>query len=109
VRDARNGRTTPRIDVLAAVNGSPPPATNPPPPPPPPATIADCVVPRVVGKTLAVARSTIASRHCALGRVTKTYSSARKGRVVRQSPLAGARRPAGTRVNVAVSRGKRKR
>jgi subtilisin family serine protease len=73
---------------------------------PPPA--ADrCVVPRVTGKTLAAARSTLRRSHCALGRVTRRRSRVRRGRVIAQSMRPGTRRPRGTRVGVTLSRGRR--
>ena len=88
----------------------PPPAPPPPPspPPPPPATQLRCVVPNVKGKTLARARRLLASKRCALGRVTRGYSQkVRKGRVISQRPSVGRRLPRGTKVHVKVSRGRR--
>jgi PASTA domain/RTX calcium-binding nonapeptide repeat (4 copies) len=94
--------------------GPPPPAPPPPPPPPPPPappplrTQLRCVVPNVKGKTLARARRLLASKRCALGRVTKGYSQkVRKGRVISQRPTVGRRLPRGTKVHVKVSRGRR--
>jgi len=84
----------------------PPPASPPPPPPPPPPTRPRCVVPRVVGRTLASARRRIRRAHCRVGRVRRVHSRAGAGRVVAQSPHAGARRLAGSRVNLTVSRGR---
>jgi subtilisin family serine protease len=91
---------------------SPPPAPPPPaaPPPPRPPAVVRCVVPNVKGKTVRTARTTLTRRRCRLGRVTRTYSAKmRLGRVVSQSRRPGARLPRGTRVNVVVSRGKRRR
>jgi Ca2+-binding RTX toxin-like protein len=86
----------------------PPPAPAPPPSPPPPRTQLPCVVPNVKGKTLAQARRLLASKRCALGRVTKAYSQkVRKGRVISQRPSVGRRLPRGTKVHVKVSRGRR--
>jgi PASTA domain len=76
-----------------------------------PAALADpvrCVVPRVVGQTLASARREIVSRNCGVGRVSRSYSRTRKGRIAAQSPRAGARRAEGARVNLLVSRGRRR-
>jgi ABC-type oligopeptide transport system substrate-binding subunit len=95
--------------------GPPPPAPPPPPPPPapqpqprPPAQVR-CVVPNVKGKTLAAARSALARGRCRLGRVTRAYSAkVRVGKIISQSRRPGARLPRGTRVNVIVSRGKRR-
>ena len=92
---------------------SPPPPSPPPPPPPPsppptPVTQARCLVPNVKGKTLVQARRLLASRRCALGRVTKAYSGkVKKGHVISQTPTAGRRLPRGTRVHVKISRGRR--
>ncbi len=73
---------------------------NPPPPPPP----AQCVVPRVIGLRLATARKRITRAHCRVGRVRRARSPRRVGRVLSQSPRAGVRRAAGTRVNLVVGR-----
>jgi beta-lactam-binding protein with PASTA domain len=64
-----------------------------------------CVVPNVKGKTILQARRLLAAKRCALGRVTRTYSRVKSGRIVKQSRRPGARLPRGTRVNVVVSRG----
>jgi hypothetical protein len=82
----------------------PPPAPAPPlPPPPAPALRVRCVVPRVIGKKLPAARTRIRSAHCRLGRVRRVHPR-RVGRVIRQSPRPGARRPAGTKVSLVVGR-----
>jgi hypothetical protein len=98
---------------LAPQPPAPPPPPQPPPPPPaPPTPVAQlrCVVPNVKGKTVARARRLLASRRCALGRVTKGYSQKiRKGRVISQRPSVGRRLPRGTKVHVKVSRGRRPR
>jgi uncharacterized delta-60 repeat protein len=73
-----------------------------------PGTRVRCVVPNVKGKTIAQARRLLASKRCALGRVTKGYSQkVRKGRVISQRPSVGRRLPRGTKVHVKVSRGRR--
>jgi ABC-type transport system substrate-binding protein/Ca2+-binding RTX toxin-like protein len=90
--------------------GPPPPPTGPPPPPPsrPPAQ-ARCVVPNVSGKTVPAARIAFARARCALGRVSRAYSGrVRRSRIISQSRRAGSRHPRGTRVNVVVSRGRRR-
>lgn len=66
-----------------------------------------CLVPRLRGKTLAGARVALTARKCALGNVSRAFSQVRKGRIVRQAPAAGAIKPAGAKVNVVVSRGRR--
>jgi subtilisin family serine protease len=88
-----------------------PPAPPPPPPPPPPRAPAQarCVVPNVKGKTVPAARIALARARCALGRVSRAYSGrVRKSRIISQSRRAGSRHPRRTRVNVVVSRGRRR-
>jgi thermitase len=67
-----------------------------------------CVVPRLAGRTIPQARRMLATRHCALGRTTRTFSPKGRGRIVRQSRRPGAQLPSGTRVNLVVSRGRRR-
>ena len=90
----------------------PPPPVGPPPPPPPPVrppAQARCIVPNVRGKTLAQARRLLTSRRCALGRVSRAYSGrVRKNKIISQSRRPGTRHPRRTRVNVLVSRGRRR-
>jgi Ca2+-binding RTX toxin-like protein len=94
------------VDVLTDCEGvSLPPQS---PPPPPPAAAARCVVPALRGKTLARARVLLAARHCRLGRVGRSYSRVRRGRVVAQAKRPGAHLPQGTKVGVVVSRGRRR-
>ena len=65
-----------------------------------------CVVPNVVGRKLAAARSAIRARHCRLGRVRHVASSAKKrGKVVRESPRAGKRLGADAKVRLWIGRG----
>ena len=91
-----------------------PPAAVPPAPPPPPPPlarppVARCVVPNVKGKTVPAARIALARARCALGRVSRAYSRrVRKSRIISQSRRAASRHPRGTRVNVVVSRGRRR-
>jgi hypothetical protein len=67
-----------------------------------------CTVPRVVGKTLAAAKLALKAKHCGTGRVSRAYSKTKKkGRVISQSRRAGRVLPAGTKVNLVVSRGRR--
>jgi hypothetical protein len=73
------------------------------------AGVARCAVPDVRRRTVRKARAMLSARRCALGRITRTYSpKVRKGRIVGQSRRPGARLPRGTRVNVAVSRSRRR-
>jgi len=62
-----------------------------------------CRVPRVIGLKLAAAKRAISRGGCGVGRVRRTPSP-RVGRVLRQSPRAGAQRRYGTRVNLVVGR-----
>ena len=68
-----------------------------------------CVVPAVVGKSLASARAAIRRAHCRTGRITRARSAtAPKGRVLLQRPAPGRRLANGARVNLVVSRGRRR-
>ena len=71
----------------------------------PPPIPARCRVPKVVGKTLAVARRTIRRSNCAVGRIRYTRSKRPKGRVVSQSRRGGLSLPRGTKVNLVLSKG----
>ena len=98
-----------RPDAGAAyvVFPSPQPQPTPPPPPPP---VRSCVVPGLRGKTLVAARTTLARRACGLGKVTRAFSAiVRAQRIISQRPKAGATLPAGAKVSVTVSRGRRHR
>ena len=77
--------------------GNPPP---PPPPPPPP----KCVVPKVVGKSLAKAKRRLSAAHCRTGAVRRGQSRLRPGIVYWQSRKPGARLPRGTKIGMRVSR-----
>jgi subtilisin family serine protease len=69
-----------------------------------------CVVPRVRGVSVTNARRAIARAHCAVGTVTRAYSTRVKtGRVIRQRPVPGVHRRAGAKVTLLVSRGKSSR
>jgi hypothetical protein len=68
-----------------------------------------CVVPDVRGKRLAVARKAIVTARCRLGRVTHSFSTRiGKGKVIRQRPAPRTRRPVGTKIQLVVSRGRRR-
>jgi len=70
---------------------------------------AQCVVPRLRGKTLAAAKDTLRQAHCGAGKVkTARSTTVAAGRVISQSPAAGRRRATGTKVNLTVSRGRRR-
>ena len=66
-----------------------------------------CVVPRLRGATLAVARSRIRRAGCSVGSVRRTRNRLKRGRVVAQKPAAGRRVSLRGRVNVTLSRGRR--
>jgi hypothetical protein len=64
-----------------------------------------CVVPRVVGRTLARARHAIRGAGCRPGHVSRTPAKGgRRGRVRWQSRVAGTRVPLGSTVNLVVDR-----
>ncbi len=74
-----------------------------------PTVTARCLVPNVRGQMVKKARGRLARARCSLGRVTRAYSGrVRRGRIIKQSRRPGARLPVGTRVNVVVSRGRRR-
>jgi Tol biopolymer transport system component len=78
------------------------PLGTPPPPPPPPVR---CVVPRVIGMRLAVARKKIGSANCLVGGVRRAHAAKRRaGKVIAQSPKAGSVRPRGAKVSLVVAR-----
>jgi beta-lactam-binding protein with PASTA domain len=63
----------------------------------------------VKGKTIVQARRLLRSKRCALGRVTRAYSAQIKsGKIMKQSRRPGVRLARGTRLNVVVSRGRRR-
>jgi hypothetical protein len=68
-----------------------------------------CVVPGVKGKWLAGAKHSIRRAHCAVGRVHRSYSRRlQKGRVKAQKPPRGKRYATGTKIDLVVSRGRRR-
>src|SRR5262249_53317251 len=66
-----------------------------------------CIVPKLKGKTLKAARGALTKAHCQAGKVTKKFSTVKKGRVISQRPKAGKDLPAGSKINLAVSKGKK--
>jgi uncharacterized delta-60 repeat protein len=69
---------------------------------------ARCIVPNVKGKTLLAAKHAITKAHCALGKVTKAFStSMRKGRVISERPRAGTKLAPGSKLRLSLSKGKR--
>jgi hypothetical protein len=70
---------------------------------------APCRVPKVVRKSLKSAKRTIARRHCRTGKVAYTYSHKRKkGFVISQNRRPGRVLPVGSRIDLIVSRGRRR-
>lgn len=70
------------------------------------ATAAGCKVPRLLGETLARARSALASAGCRVGKVTRERSKkGRRGVVLSQTPHAGLQAARKARVSVVVSLG----
>ena len=67
---------------------------------------AECHVPKVVGLTLAKAKTKIRSRLCSVGRITKKASrTAKRGRVLSQSPKPGRALANRGKVNLTVGKG----
>jgi hypothetical protein len=67
---------------------------------------APCIVPKLVGATLASAKRQVRNAHCALGKVTYARSKkVKKGRVISQSLKAKKSLKPGTRVSFVVSKG----
>src|SRR5262249_936740 len=72
---------------------------------PPPSAQVKCVVPRVIGMRLAVARKKIGKANCLVGRLRRARSEpTRVGKVLSQSPKARAIRPRGTKVDLVGGR-----
>jgi beta-lactam-binding protein with PASTA domain len=68
--------------------------------------VVKCVVPRVVGRSLARAKASIRSHHCTVGQVTRKFSTLKKkGKVLAQAPKAGKRLKRGAKVNLIVGKG----
>jgi uncharacterized delta-60 repeat protein len=68
-----------------------------------------CVVPAVGGQRLAAARTRLDRANCRLGKVERAYSRrVGNGRVISQRPRPGSRRAELARVDLVVSRGRRR-
>jgi hypothetical protein len=69
--------------------------------------LRDCVVPKVTGKTLKVAKRALAAHACRLGRVGHAFSKREmKGRVISQKPKPGRHLAHGAKVALVLSKGK---
>ncbi len=66
-----------------------------------------CIVPKVKGKKLAAAKSALRRKHCSPGKVTKAFSSKKKGTVISQRPGPGTKLARGGKVSLKVSKGSR--
>jgi chitinase len=69
---------------------------------------AVCNVPKVVGNMLAAAKASLKLRHCRPGKVRSAYSAKRKGVVIAQSRRSGKVLPAASKVNLVISRGRKR-
>jgi hypothetical protein len=68
-----------------------------------------CRPPKLRGKALPDARRAIARANCRLGKVRRAYSKrAKRGRVISQRPKPGTALPNGGKVNLVVSRGRKR-
>lgn len=63
-----------------------------------------CVVPNLVGKTLAASKLAIRKAFCSVGKVAMVASSAKSGRVVAQKPRHGKRVEQHTKIRLVVSK-----
>jgi chitinase len=69
-----------------------------------------CKAPKVVGKSLAAAKSAIKKAHCRVGTVRMAYSkTVKKSIVISQSRRAGKVLPFNTKINLVVSRGRKRK
>jgi hypothetical protein len=97
VDDSGNeGLSAPRTFTVPSPAGGPPPGGATP--------ARRCRVPRLKGKRLRAVRRALRRANCRPGRVRRKRAKGRPGRVIAQRPRPGARRPAGSRVSVTVSR-----
>lgn len=64
-----------------------------------------CAVPKLIGRTVAAAKSALKAAYCQIGKVTKAkHAKAKKGRVFSQSRKAGSRLAHGAKVSVKVAK-----
>ena len=68
-----------------------------------------CIVPAVRGRTLPAARTRLVRANCRLGKVKRSFSATvRRGRVISQRPRVGPRLAELAKVDLVVSRGRRR-
>jgi Tol biopolymer transport system component len=71
----------------------------------PAGTSTDCLVPAMRRLQLAAVKRALKATHCALGHVSHHYNIIPKGGLIEQSLHQGTIRPAGTKVNIWLSKG----
>ena len=68
-----------------------------------------CTVQNVKGKTLPAAKRTIARANCRVGKIRRAYSkNVKRGRVISEKPKPGTVLPNSGKVNLVVSRGRKR-
>jgi hypothetical protein len=73
-------------------------------------TLPECTVPNVKGRTLAAAQRALAAKSCRTGTVKRAYSAnVKTGRVISQKPAAGKTLRLESKVDLIVSRGRRRK
>jgi hypothetical protein len=73
-----------------------------------PTAVKSCVVPKLVGKTLKQAKRALKKAGCKVGKAKKAGSKKKKGRIVKQRYKVGTKLPAGAKVPLTVSKGRKK-
>jgi List-Bact-rpt repeat protein/cortical protein marker for cell polarity/PASTA domain-containing protein len=66
-----------------------------------------CMVPRITGEKLGVAKRALRKAHCRSGKIRYRYSPRAKGQVISQRPKSRKHLRNGTKVNFIVSKGRR--
>jgi hypothetical protein len=64
-----------------------------------------CVVPKMRALKLTVVKRALHAAHCTLGHIARHYNQIHKGQLVEQSLHQGTIRPAGTKINIWLSKG----
>ena len=69
-----------------------------------------CVVPRLRGVTLSAAKRALSAARCKLGKRTRrSDAKVKRGRVIGSKPKAGSSLPVGSKVELVISKGARRR
>jgi hypothetical protein len=105
IQEERHEATDTGEQHAATAPATPPPASVQPPGPAP----VVCVVPVMRTLSLKAVERKLSAAHCRLGHVTHHYDAIPKGGLVEQSLHQGTIRPAGTEVDVWLSKGRRRR